>query len=130
MVIVKEDNIDAQKREFLNLLGDSFTTAEAIVAGKETGFSESGVKKWLPKLVSEKVIRKVAHGQYAKVPSFTLSTLSTLGTFTLSRQDKPVESSQSTHNTIVPKCNENIPMGNDGDANDANSNDNTNIQNL
>lgn len=104
---VKKDSIDAQKQEFLNLLGDSFTTAEAIVAGKETGFSESGVKKCLPKLVSEKVIRKVAHGQYAKVPSSTLSTLSTLGTFILSGQDKPAESSQSTHNTIVPKCNQN-----------------------
>lgn len=130
MDIVKEDNIDAQKREFLNLLGNSFTTAEAIVAGKETGFSESGVKKCLPKLVSEKVICKVAHGQYAKVPSSTLGTLSTLGTFTLSEHNKSEESAPSTHNTIVPKCNGNIPMGNDGDANGANSNDNTNIQNL
>ena len=129
IAIVKEDTIDAQKREFLNLLGDSFTTAEAIVAGKETGFSESGVKKCLPKLVSEKVIRKVAHGQYVKVPSSTLDTLSSLGTFALSGQDNPVQSSQSIQNTIVPKCNEEIPMNNDGNDNDANSNDNINIQN-
>lgn len=128
--IVKEDSIDAQKQEFLSLLGGSFTTAEAIVAGKETGFSESGVKKCLPKLVRDKIICKVAHGQYAKVPSSTLCTLSTLGTFTLSEQNMSEESSQSTHNTIVPKCNENIPMGNDGDANDANNNNNTNIQNF
>lgn len=126
MAIVKEDNIDAQKREFLSLLGDSFTTAEAIVAGKETGFSESGVKKCLPKLVRDKVICKVAHGQYAKVHSSTLCTLSTLGTFTLSGQDNPVQSSQSTHNTIVPKCHENISMDNDGNDDDVNSKDNTN----
>lgn len=126
MAIVKDDNIDAQKREFLSLLGDSFTTAEAIVAGKETGFSESGVKKCLPKLVRDKVICKVAHGQYAKVHSSTLCTLSTLGTFTLSGQDNPVQSSQSTHNTIVPKCHENISMDNDGNDDDVNSKDNTN----
>ena len=64
MAIVKEDAVEPQKREFLNLLGDSFTTAEAIVAGKEVGLSESGVKKCLPKLVSQKAIRKVAHGQF------------------------------------------------------------------
>lgn len=129
MSIVKEDTIDAQKREFLNLLCDSFTTAEAIVAGKEVGLSESGVKKCLPKLVSQKSIRKVAHGQYSKVSPSTLSTLSTLGTFTLSEQNKSEESSQSPHNTIVPKCNGEIPMDNDGDDNDANSYNITNIQN-
>ena len=105
MAIVKEDAVEPQKREFLNLLGDSFTTAEAIVAGKEVGLSESGVKKCLPKLVSQKAIRKVAHGQFAKVSSSVLDTLSTLGTFPLLGQDKSEESAQSTHNTIVPKCN-------------------------
>lgn len=129
MAIVKEDAVEPQKREFLNLLGDSFTTAEAIVAGKEVGLSESGVKKCLPKLVSQKSIRKVAHGQYSKVSPSTLSTLSTLGTFTLSERNKSEESSQSTYNTIVPKCKEKIPMDNDGNANGANRYDITNIQN-
>ena len=82
-------------------------TAEAIAAGVEVGMSASGVKKNLPKLIHQKYIFKKAHGLYEKVPSCSLQTLSTLGTFSLSEAHVDTESSQSTPNSIVPKCNDN-----------------------
>lgn len=105
--IVDAHSMEPDKKEFLDLLGNSFTTAEAIAAGVEVGMSASGVKKNLPKLIHQKYISKKAHGLYEKVPSCSLQTLSTLGTFLLSEAHVDSESSQSTPNSIVPKCNDN-----------------------
>lgn len=103
--IVDAHSIEPDKKEFLDLLGNSFTTAEAIAAGVEVGMSASGVKKNLPKLIRQKYICKKAHGLYEKVPSCSLQTLSTLGTIPLSEVRIDAESSQNTQNPIVPKCN-------------------------
>ena len=113
--IVDSHNMEPDKKEFLDLLGNPFTTAEAIAAGAEVGMSASGVKKNLPKLIHQKYISKKAHGLYAKkahglyekVPSCSLQTLSTLGTFPLSEAHVDNESSQSTPSSIIPKCNDN-----------------------
>ena len=105
--IVDAHSMEPDKKEFLDLLGNSFTTAEAIAAGVEVGMSASGVKKNLPKLIHQKYISKKAHGLYEKVPSCTLHTLSSLGTFPLSEAHVDTEISQSTPNSIVPKCNDN-----------------------
>ena len=106
LAIVDTHSMEPDKKEFLDLLGNSFTTAEAIAAGVEVGMSASGVKKNLPKLIHQKYICKKAHGLYEKVPSCSLQTLSTLGTFPLSEARVDAESSQSTQNSVVPKCND------------------------
>ena len=105
--IVDSHNMEPDKKEFLDLLGNPFTTAEAIAAGAEVGMSASGVKKNLPKLIHQKYISKKAHGLYEKVPSCSLQTLSTLGTIPLSEAHVDTESSQSTPSSIIPKCNDN-----------------------
>ena len=104
--VVTDNALDLEKREFLKLLGESFTTAEAIAAGAEVGMSESGVKKSLAKLTAQNILNKVAHGKYEKVQRSTYVNFGTLGTFTLSKQGEPHESAQSTPNAEVLKCNE------------------------
>ena len=47
------DGIEPQKKEFLNNVGKTFTTADAIQAGKEVGLSERSVMYALVGLASD-----------------------------------------------------------------------------
>lgn len=100
---VGQNAMEPHKKEFLNLLNQSFSTAEAIKAGNEVGLSVSGVKKILPKFVNQKIIIKLSHGQYEKVSNGTLPNLYTLGTFPLPDGLVANTSTQSTPNTQVLK---------------------------
>ena len=61
------DGIEPQKKEFLNNVGKTFTTADAIQAGKEVGLSERSVMYALVGLVTDKIIKKVKRGEYEKL---------------------------------------------------------------
>ena len=61
------DGIEPQKKEFLNNVGKTFTTADAIQAGKEGGLSERSVMYALVGLVTDKIIKKVKRGEYEKL---------------------------------------------------------------
>ena len=61
------DGIEPQKKEFLNNVGKTFTTADAIQAGKEVGLSERSVMYSLVGLASDKIIKKVKRGEYVKL---------------------------------------------------------------
>lgn len=61
------DGIEPQKKEFLNNVGKTFTTADAIQAGKEVGLSERSVMYSLVGLASDKIIKKVKRGEYEKL---------------------------------------------------------------
>ena len=57
--------LDLRHTELLSLLSQSFTTSEAVAAGKKLGLSESTVKRFLREGARE-FIRKEAHGHYCK----------------------------------------------------------------
>ena len=57
------DGIEPQKKEFLNNVGKTFTTADAIQAGKEVGLSERSVMYALVGLASDNIIKKVKRGE-------------------------------------------------------------------
>ena len=61
------DGIEPQKKEFLNNVGKTFTTADAIQAGKEVGLSERSVMYALVGLATDKIIKKVKRGEYEKL---------------------------------------------------------------
>ena len=61
------DGIEPQKKEFLNNVGKTFTTADAIQAGKEVGLSERSVMYALVGLASDNIIKKVKRGEYEKL---------------------------------------------------------------
>lgn len=86
--IVAETGMDPLRKEFIDLLGNTFTTADAITAGREVGMSESGVKKSLPRMVRDKLLRKVKHGIYEKVLQNASANLGTFGTSTLSKAEE------------------------------------------
>lgn len=86
--IVAETGMDPQRKEFIEQLSNTFTTADAIKAGQEVGMSESGVKKSLPRMVRDKLVRKIKHGVYEKVQRQASVNLDTLGTSALSQAEE------------------------------------------
>lgn len=61
------DGIEPQKKEFLNNVGNKFTTADAIQAGKEVGLSERSVMYALVNLTTDRIIKKLKRGEYEKL---------------------------------------------------------------
>ena len=61
------ESVEPQKRELLDCLSATFTTADAIQAGKEVGLSERSVMYSLVSLATNKVIKKVKRGEYEKL---------------------------------------------------------------
>lgn len=61
------ESVEPQKRELLDCLSATFTTADAIQAGKEVGLSGRSVMYSLVSLATNKVIKKVKRGEYEKL---------------------------------------------------------------
>ena len=62
-----KESIEPQKRELLDCLSATFTTADAIQAGKEVELSERSVMYSLVSLATNKIIKKVKRGEYEKL---------------------------------------------------------------
>ena len=60
-------SIEPQKKELLDCLSVTFTTSDAIQAGKEVGLSERSVMYSLVNLATNKIIKKVKRGEYEKL---------------------------------------------------------------
>ena len=60
-------SIEPQKKELLDCLSATFTTADAIQAGKEVGLSERSVMYSLVNLATNKIIKKIKRGEYEKL---------------------------------------------------------------
>ena len=58
------ESIEPQKKELLDCLSATFTTADAIQAGKEVGQSERSVMYSLVNLATNKIIKKIKRGEY------------------------------------------------------------------
>ena len=61
------ESIEPQKKELLDCLSASFTTSDAIQAGKEVGLSERSVMYSLVNLATNKIIKKIKRGEYEKL---------------------------------------------------------------
>ena len=61
------EGIEPQKKELLDCLSATFTTADAIQAGKEVGLSERSEMYSLVSLTTNKIIKKIKRGQYEKL---------------------------------------------------------------
>ena len=62
-----KESVEPQKKELLDCLSESFTTADAIQAGKEVGLSGRSVMYSLVSLATNKIIKKVKRGEYEKL---------------------------------------------------------------
>ena len=62
-----KESVEPQKKELLDCLSESFTTADAIQAGKEVGLSGRLVMYSLVSLATNKIIKKVKRGEYEKL---------------------------------------------------------------
>jgi len=62
-----KESVEPQKKELLDCLSESFTTADAIQAGKEVGLSGRSVMYSLVSLAANKIIKKVKRGEYEKL---------------------------------------------------------------
>ena len=62
-----KESVEPQKKELLDRLSESFTTADAIQAGKEVGLSGRSVMYSLVSLATNKIIKKVKRGEYEKL---------------------------------------------------------------
>lgn len=62
-----KESIEPQKKELLDCLSVTFTTADALQAGKEVGLSERSVMYSLVNLAANKIIKKVKRGEYEKL---------------------------------------------------------------
>lgn len=67
---VANDTCDEPSLELLSLLKNSFTTAEALDAGRQLKVTERTVMNYLKELAKNRLIHKVRQGVYEKV-SFT-----------------------------------------------------------
>ena len=67
---VANDACDEPSLELLSLLKNSFTTAEALDAGRQLKVTERTVMNYLKELAKNRLIHKVRQGVYEKV-SFT-----------------------------------------------------------
>lgn len=63
---IQTDAMPPLKKAFLDLVPVEFTTADAIMAGKDIGVCESTVKKNLAKMCEEQTLQKTGHGIYKK----------------------------------------------------------------
>ena len=61
------DGLEPQKKEFLDNVPQHFTTADAVMAGKEAGLSERSVMYALVNLAGDRIIRKLKRGEYEKL---------------------------------------------------------------
>lgn len=61
------ESIEPQKKELLDCLSATFTTADAIQAGKEVGQSERSVMYSLVNLATNKIIKKIKRGEYPQI---------------------------------------------------------------
>ena len=61
------ESIEPQKKELLDCLPSTFTTADAIQAGKDVGLSERSVMYSLVNLVANKIVKKIKRGEYEKL---------------------------------------------------------------
>ncbi len=61
------ESIEPQKKELLDCLSATFTTADAIQAGKEVGLSERSIMYSLVNLATNKIIKKIKRGEYEKL---------------------------------------------------------------
>ena len=61
------ESIEPQKKELLDCLSVTFTTSDAIQAGKEVGLSERSVMYSLVNLATNKIIKKLKRGEYEKL---------------------------------------------------------------
>ncbi len=61
------ESVEPQKRELLDCLSATFTTADALQAGKEVGLSERSVMYSLVNLAANKIIAKIKRGEYEKM---------------------------------------------------------------
>lgn len=64
---ILRESIEPQKKELLDCLSTTFTTADAIQAGKEVGLSERSVMYSLVNLATNKIIKKIKRGEYEKL---------------------------------------------------------------
>ena len=63
---VANDACDEPSRELLSTLNDSFTTAEALAAGKQLRVTDRTVMNYLKELAKNRLIKKIRQGEYQK----------------------------------------------------------------
>lgn len=63
---VANDACDEPSRELLSTLNDSFTTAEALAAGKQLKVTDRTVMNYLKELAKNRLIKKIRQGEYQK----------------------------------------------------------------
>jgi len=92
--IIVSDSIGETKEAWLSLLGDTFSTGDAIVAGKKVEMSRRTVYYALEQLCrfQNPLIEKIHHGAYRKT---TLENLNASCTIALSSDKNDGQSSQS-----------------------------------
>ena len=64
---VANDACDEPSRELLSMLNDSFTTAEALAAGKQLKVTDRTVMNYLKELCRSRLLRKAKTGHYEKI---------------------------------------------------------------
>ena len=63
---VANDACDEPSRELLSTLNDSFTTADALAAGKQLRVTDRTVMNYLKELAQNRLIKKIRQGEYQK----------------------------------------------------------------
>ena len=63
---VANDACDEPSRELLSMLNDSFTTAEALAAGKQLMVTDRTVMNYLKELLKSRLVHKIRQGEYRK----------------------------------------------------------------
>ena len=61
------DGLEPRKKVFQDNVPQHFTTADAVMAGKEAGLSERSVMYALVNLAGDRIIRKLKRGEYEKL---------------------------------------------------------------
>ena len=64
---VANDACDEPSRELLSTLNDSFTTADALAAGKQLKVTDRTVMNYLKELAKNRLIKKIRQGEYQKM---------------------------------------------------------------
>ncbi len=63
---VANDACDEPSRELLSMLNNSFSTAEALAAGKQLNVTDRTVMNYLKELSKNRLVRKIKQGEYRK----------------------------------------------------------------
>lgn len=63
---VANDACDEPSKELLSMLNNSFSTAEALAAGKQLNVTDRTVMNYLKELVKNRLVQKIKHGEYRK----------------------------------------------------------------